>query len=165
MNKIKGDLIALAKKGEFDVIAHGCNCFCKQKSGIAKQMVEYFQTNYYNGTDCGIPFEEFALENPYTEGDINKLGQIEWEHRVVPSGKHLYVVNCYTQYRYGKDPKTVYLDYEALALCMRKINHVFKGQHLGIPKIGCGLAGGNWEVVEQILINTLKDIKVTVVEL
>ena len=45
MIEIKGDLIELAKAGEFDVIAHGCNCFNAQKSGIARQMAEEFQTN------------------------------------------------------------------------------------------------------------------------
>jgi hypothetical protein len=32
------------------------------------------------------------------------------------------------------------LDYEALALCLRKINHTFKGKHVGLPQIGCGIA-------------------------
>jgi hypothetical protein len=41
--EIKGDLIALALAGEFSVIAHGCNCFSTQKSGIAKYMVEHFE--------------------------------------------------------------------------------------------------------------------------
>ena len=26
--EIEGDLIKLAQEGKFDVIAHGCNCFC-----------------------------------------------------------------------------------------------------------------------------------------
>jgi O-acetyl-ADP-ribose deacetylase (regulator of RNase III) len=28
MKVIKGDLIQLAKDGKFDLIVHGCNCFC-----------------------------------------------------------------------------------------------------------------------------------------
>lgn len=40
--EIEGDLIALAKQGLFDVIAHGCNCFCTMRAGIAPQMVKAF---------------------------------------------------------------------------------------------------------------------------
>jgi len=37
MKIIKGDLIELIKKGYFDVVIHGCNCFCTMGSGFAKQ--------------------------------------------------------------------------------------------------------------------------------
>mgnify|MGYP001795501660 FL=1 len=36
MKTIKGDLVKLAIKGEFDLIIHGCNCFCTMGAGIAK---------------------------------------------------------------------------------------------------------------------------------
>ena len=42
MKYIDGDLIRLAKQGTFDVIAHGCNCFCTMGAGIAPQMAEAF---------------------------------------------------------------------------------------------------------------------------
>lgn len=37
MKRIEGDLIKLALAGEFDVVVHGCNCFCKMGAGFAKQ--------------------------------------------------------------------------------------------------------------------------------
>src|SRR5438128_1693162 len=127
--EIEGDLVALAKQGLFDVIAHGCNCFCTQKKGIALAMSVAFKTNIY------------PLESSSSRGDINKLGQIDYMY-VKPStglplpsyheklGITLAVVNAYTQYDYkGMRP----LDYEALALCMRKVNHIFKGRHIGLP--------------------------------
>ena len=40
MNKIKGDLIKFAINGKFDVIIHGCNCFCTMGAGIAKTIKE-----------------------------------------------------------------------------------------------------------------------------
>ena len=46
---------------------------------------------------------------------------------------------------------------------MRKINHMFKGQHIGLPRIGCGLAGGDWDIVRGIIQTELKDCHVTVV--
>ena len=74
------------------------------------------------------------------------------------------VVNCYTQYNYGSNPNTTYLDYDALRLCMRKINHLFKGNHIGLPQIGAGKAKGDWSKILHIIETELKDCTVTIVE-
>lgn len=146
--EIEGNLITLAKEGKFDVIAHGCNCFCVMGAGIAPQMDKAFGCSH------------FRLEKPSYKGDINKLGQIDYD-----DGK-LAVVNCYTQYGFGSnhtDGIDKPFDYEAFDLCMRKINHIFKGKHIGLPQIGCGLAGGDWDVVKRMIQRRLKDMKVTIV--
>jgi hypothetical protein len=75
----------------------------------------------------------------------------------------LTVVNSYTQYHYGrnhKDGVQTPIDYEALTLCMRKLNHTFKGKRIGLPKIGAGLAGGIWSIDELSIHdqNTRKDL-------
>ena len=156
--EIKGDLIELALNGEFDVIAHGCNCFCTMGAGIAVAMKNTFE--------C----DNFGLEQDEFIGDMNKLGCIDWEEKEVYSPDNSYysliVVNAYTQYNYGRnhsDGKNIPVYYEALALCMRKINHVFKGRHIGLPQIGCGLAGGDWDVVKEIIQWELRDCNVTIV--
>lgn len=175
--EIEGDLIELAKKGEFNVITHGCNCFCTMGSGIAPKIAKTF------GAD------KFKLEGSGFKGDINKLGNIDLELRMISAidgqvmtvaqgsaryqngvgsieDKVLFIVNSYTQYHYGanhKDGIKNPVDYDAITLCMRKINHEFKGKHIGLPKIGCGLAGGDWTVVKSIIQNELKDMDVTVV--
>ena len=41
--EIEGNLISLALAGNFDVIAHGCNCFCTMQSGIATNGYAYKQ--------------------------------------------------------------------------------------------------------------------------
>lgn len=155
-NEIKGDLIQLALENKFDVIAHGVNCFCVQKSGLAPKMVNIFNT------------DKFPMESERLKGDINKLGQIDGKTFL---GKYntdptLTVLNAYTQYYYGKnhsDGVDKPLDYEALTLCLRKINTIFKGKHIGLPKIGCGLARGDWNIVKKIIKEELKDCKVTIV--
>lgn len=149
--EINGNLITLAKEGTFDVITHGCNCLCQMGAGIAPQMAVAF------GCDS------FKMEAPEYRGDINKLGTIDYEY--IP-GLQLTVVNSYTQFKYGTnhtDGVSKPLDYEALILCLRKINHIFKGKHIGLPQIGCGLAGGDWDVVKKIIQTELRDCKVTVV--
>lgn len=158
---IKGELISLAKSGKFDLIAHGCNCFCTQKAGIAKQFADTFGTDKYD------------LEHFLYKGDINKLGQIEHQNYHIKDNEiqklsnfsdiNLTVINCYTQYNYGTDKRQ--LDYHALKLCLMKINHIFPDKHIGLPYvIGCGLAGGDPQKVIGIVERTLCDMKVTMVE-
>ena len=55
------------------------------------------------------------------------------------------------------------LDYDALRLCLRKINFQFKGLRIGLPKIGAGRAGGDYEKIKQIIIEELVDMDITIV--
>ena len=147
-----GDLIVMAQNGAFDVIAHGCNCFCTMKRGIAPQMAKAFGCDRY------------VLESEMYKGDINKLGQIDYKAKVIelePINKLLVVVNAYTQYHWSTETKP--FDYEAFTLCMRKMNHTFKGKHIGLPQIGSHLAGGDWSLIRPIIEKELKDCDVTVV--
>jgi O-acetyl-ADP-ribose deacetylase (regulator of RNase III) len=43
------------------------------------------------------------------------------------------------------------------------MNHIFSEMHIGLPQIGAGLAGGDWETIKQIIKQELKDCDVTVV--
>ena len=153
--EVQGDLIKLALEGQFDVIAHGCNCFCTMGAGLAPQMAKAF--------NC----DKYTLEDSKYRGDINKLGQIEYGY--IPLRKFkidLYAVNCYTQYGFGSNHEegtVAPVVYEAITLCMRKINHIFKGKRIGLPLLGCHLAGGDWNIVKQIFQDELKDCDVTVV--
>ena len=163
MKEIKGDLIELAKAGEFDVITHGCNCQNSMGSGIAVPMKQNF------GCDS------FPKEHPKYQGDINKLGTIDFQSGTVVNkefknwlysdtrheGHILTIVNSYTQYRYGREKRQV--DYEAMTICMRKINAIFPGKRIGLPAIGAGLGGGDWTIIKNIIESELKDMDVTIV--
>jgi len=130
-----GDLIQLAQNGEFDVIIHGCNCFCAMGAGIAKGIKAAFPEAYE--ADCKTP-----------KGDKEKLGTIRWVTKTT-NNKDLIIVNGYTQYHYaGKGRK---LDYEALRKIFKIIKQNFSGLRIGYPAIGAGLAGGNWETIATII--------------
>ena len=149
-NEIEGNLITLAMNGEFDVISHGCNCFCQMGAGIAPQMAKTFgcdqfplerltKSVFYGDGESG----EWVDEPTHYKGDINKLGQIDYKLKYIwlkhPSGLpyamghksvgqkdvlDLYVVNSYTQYHYGKNHKDgvkTPVDYDAITMCMRKM--------------------------------------------
>jgi len=166
--EVTGNLITLAKQGEFDVIAHGCNCFCTMGAGLAPQMADAF------GCD------KFNMEGESYRGEFGKLGNIDFEDvyinpttgQVVPFNETsgdahvLTVVNCYSQFGFGKNHKNgsvAPLDYAALELCLKKINYEFSGERVGLPQIGCHLAGGDWNIVKKMIQDHVSDCDVVVV--
>ena len=79
-------------------------------------------------------------------------------------GKLLTILNCYTQYYYGWAKSTQPLcSYPAIEQVMTTINNKFKGQHLGLPRIGSGLARGKWPIIKEIIGRNTPDLKVTIV--
>jgi len=131
MKTIKGDLIKLAQEGMFDVIAHGCNCFCTMGGGIAKQLKDKYPIVY-------------AQDSETISGDKDKLGNINW----VNVKDEFTVVNAYTQYGFGSGRQ---VDYDAVRKCFKDIKSAFEGQKIGYPMIGAGLAGGDWKLISTII--------------
>ncbi|MCF7974261.1 MAG: macro domain-containing protein [Phycisphaerae bacterium] len=147
MKTIHGDLIELALQGHFDVIVHGCNCFCSMGGGIARTIKAVFPATFE--ADCEtIP------------GDKSKLGTCTAAQCPTDSGT-VTVVNAYTQYDYAGPG--VLVDYDALARCLQWVAKTYPAQRIGLPKIGAGLAGGDWRRIEPIIETTLGEIDCTLV--
>jgi O-acetyl-ADP-ribose deacetylase (regulator of RNase III) len=144
MRTIKGDLVKLAMNGEFDVIIHGCNCFCTMGAGIARQIKNTFPEAYES---------DLKTKN----GDYSKLGS--YSKAVI--GK-LTVINAYTQFKYGGEK--VLVDYVALHKVFKLIKSDFHGKSIGYPKIGSGLAGGDWNIISKIIEECLEGENHTLVE-
>lgn len=141
MKVIQGNLLHLAEQGHFDVILHGCNCFNTMGAGIAKQIKQRYPS--------------VALADAQgVRGDYDKLGTVEF----VNVGKFL-IGNAYTQYRYGGKQ----VDYNAIRSCFRQVSEIFKTARIGYPKIGAGLAGGDWKIISSIIDEELEGMDHTVV--
>lgn len=148
MRTLSGDLIALAKQGHFDVIAHGCNCFHTMSAGLAAQIKRHFP-------------EAYAADLATANGDRAKLGTCSTAE-IVTGGIRLTVVNAYTQFDFSTD--RIQVDYDAVEKCMRWIASTYKGRRIGLPQIGAGLAGGDWPTIERIIAKALAGEDVTIVE-
>ena len=149
MKIIEGDLLALAREGVFDVIVHGANCQCTMGAGIAKGIKAQFPGAY-----------EADLKT--TAGDRGKLGTVSWAEVVLESGESLVVVNAYTQFHWrGRGVK---VDYAAVRSAMRAVRTRFAGSRIGYPRIGAGLAGGDWSVIAAIIDEELAGEDHTLVE-
>jgi O-acetyl-ADP-ribose deacetylase (regulator of RNase III) len=148
MQKIKGDLIQLALEGEFDVIIHGCNCFCTMGAGIAKQIKSTFP-------------EAYQADLQTEKGNQSKLGDISWT-KVETSKGELIIVNGYTQFHWKGNGRKV--DYDAVRAVFQKVKQQFSGFRIAYPAIGAGLAGGDWAIISAIIAEELNGEDHTFVE-
>lgn len=121
-------------------IAHGVNCMGVMGSGIAAQVRSRYPEVYQD-------YKEYC--NSMDRGKL--LGTVQYV--MLPDAL---VLNCFTQYRYGTERR--HADYDAIRACFENINKSGLKQ-LALPKIGCGLAGGDWNIVEKILLETLTDLQ------
>jgi O-acetyl-ADP-ribose deacetylase (regulator of RNase III) len=154
MKKTQGDLIKKALEGEFDVIVHGANCFHTMGGGIAKQVREIFPEAY-----------EMDLETPYADKD--KLGTLSMVMVTREDGSYLTVVNAYTQFDHQLIPGQPNVDYVAISQAFEAIQALITpGFRIGIPKIGAGLAGGDWDLIEELIDESMgtRSEEVTLVE-
>lgn len=139
MKTAKGNLIKLAEDGEFDVIVHGCNCFCTMGAGIAKSIKQKFPAAY-------------KADLKTEKGAKSKLGSISTAEMDLPNGK-LIVVNAYTQHNWRGSGRKV--DYEAVREAFHEVKENFSGLRIGYPAIGAGLAGGDWNIISGIIAEVL----------
>lgn len=139
MKVIKGDLFDLVTNGYFNVIVHGCNCFNTMGAGIAKTIKEFF-------------LEAYLVDQRTVKGDPNKLGTYTRAH-ITRGEVEFDVVNAYTQYRYGRG---IQVDYNAIRSVFLKLKDDYHGLRIGYPKIGAGLAGGDWNIIQNIIDECLE---------
>ncbi len=148
MKILRGDLIELAKAGEFDVIIQGCNCQCRMGRGIALTIKQQFPEAY--AADCQTKI-----------GDREKLGTFTTV-QIQRDGYNFTIVNGYTQFNWQGEG--VLADYDAIRLVFRQVKKQFGGQRIGYPKLGAGLARGDWAIISQTIEEELAGEDRTYVE-
>jgi O-acetyl-ADP-ribose deacetylase (regulator of RNase III) len=96
-----------------------------------------------------------------------KLGYVQY----VPVGDNMYVANMIGQENIGPNEFGVPpVRYGAIGTCLKKTAEFARTLDSGngpasihMPRIGCGLAGGSWDVMEKIIEEAVgDDISVTV---
>lgn len=154
----KGDLL----ESGIHVIAHGCNNRGVMGSGIAKAIRSKYPQAYED--------YHFAY---VVNGNFLMLGRIVWVDTV-----DRLIANCITQDGYGRDGKQ-YVSYDAIRSCINGINTEAKNRQrahmkpydqepyyeFGLPKIGAGLGGGDWEIISSIIEEECVDVQPIVYEL
>lgn len=133
---LEGDLL----ESDCTTIMHQANCFKSMKAGIAKSIAKMYP-------------ESEEADNNFKLSSQNRFGNFSLATAV----NGVSIVNLYGQFNMGRGLQT---DYDKLELAIGKFlsyakNNIVKADltKVGVPyNIGCGLAGGDWETVEEILI-------------
>ena len=148
---VNGDLLEAKEK----IICHQVNCQNAMGSGVAKAIYSIYpevKEEYHKRCE---QMHKYGL-----------LGTIQ----LVPiksSEKHKTVINIFGQYDYGRQKKR-YTDYHALKHAFTLINDMVESgtlleSELAFPHcFGCGLAGGDWAVVEALLLKCMPSVTITV---
>lgn len=136
---VKGNMVTSVLNKELEAYAHQANCFCRMGKGIAPLLV-------------GVNPEILEVDKKTEAGNPYKLGTFS----VTTDTSNPLVYNIYGQFHWSnfKVEKGRNTDYTALE---KSLELAFEDMWnkgittLGVPLIGCGLAGGDWEIVRHIV--------------
>ncbi len=153
----KGNILTVTE----GIIVQQVNCQGVMGSGVAAAIrAQYPQV-----------FEQYVKFCKSKEAPTQLLGELLMV-QVAPS---LYIANIFGQYAYGRNPagqyRGMYTSYDALDAGLQKLTKWidseagyaidkdlnFANPTIHYPLIGCGLGGGNWEVVSAIIQSRLFD--------
>lgn len=138
----KGDLLT----SNADIIAHQTNCKGVMGAGIAKQIKAKYPNVYYE-------YKKMCDEY-YESGDSRLLlGVVQF----VPVNNNQLIANCFAQWGYNSRVKQTQDKY--FQQCMKTLLYVAQTEKLStvaIPyKMGCGLAGGDWDRIIYPIIQSV----------
>lgn len=127
---------------ESGYIIHGCNAQRAFNSGVAKQI----RLKYWEAYNSYMEEEELILGNIIS----------------VQISDTLTVINAITQKYYGNDGKR-YVSYRAIRDSFERVSRLVQTQPdlpkvIHFPKIGCGLGGGDWAIVSELIDYAIPDI-------
>jgi O-acetyl-ADP-ribose deacetylase (regulator of RNase III) len=146
---IKGDATSPQAKGN-KIIAHVCN----DLGGWGKGFVMAISARWPEPEEAYRKWHRERSQNDFGLGSVQFV-QVE---------PYIWVANMVGQHgmKGGKVPP---IRYEAVEQCLGKVAE--KAHELNasvhMPRIGCGLAGGKWELIEPIVVKTLCEQDVPVV--
>lgn len=148
----QGNAVDALINGEIDVLLHVCNNKGVMGSGIAleikNRIPDAYQAYKNHELVCGLS----VGDNSYA-----------W----LDSPEDSVVVNMIAQNGYGSGKR--FLNYGALANCLCDVRNTFEYEEvkaIGIPfKMGSDRAGGDWNIVLEMVEYFLKDFNVIVYKL
>ncbi|WP_024428304.1 macro domain-containing protein [Bacillus safensis] len=137
-----------------NIICHQVNCKGVMGAGLAKQIKSKYPNVYKD-------YKQLCKDQNIKRG---LLGATQF----VDVNENKTIANLFAQDSYGV--KTRQTDYEAMELCLKSLKSVvttdyskYKGCSIAIPYgIGCGLAGGDWNIVKQMIDDILGECDVTI---
>jgi len=135
------------------IIVHGCNAQGVMGSGLAGQIKNKYPQVYYDYIKTCTALKNDPESMMYSVPEAILLGKII----TTPLPNGLIIISGITQLYYGRNPHMCYVDYDAIKSVFQQANQIALNLNfpVKIPKIGAGLANGNWETISEIIETTL----------
>lgn len=143
---VKGDIFDT----HCNIICHQVNCQGVMGHGIAKQVKEKYKgvfNEYKRYCDAHADNREAMLGEALIVDIDYGAAVLDW----LVDKERKYIANIFGQLTYGPGLRT---DYKALVLGLEVVANFAKEHNLSVAipyKIGCGLAGGDWNKVNILI--------------
>ena len=132
-----------------DVVLHQVNCKGVMGGGIAYQIKNMFP-NVYQTYNAYCKKHNYKCLGDFLPVETNL------------DANSFQIGNCFGQDGYGMGLQT---NYNALRNCFEQTKLLFPHNRILIPhSIGCGLAGGDWNIVFKMIEDVLGDCDVLIVK-
>ena len=143
-------MIKIVQKDLFDsdaeILAHQVNVEGFMGAGIAKTVKQKYPHVFkkYQKVCCDFLPKQLMGNNLYIQVDNNRV-----------------IANLFAESLYTCLQDDRKIDYDALRSCFKKLNSLKKS--IAIPyKIGCGLGGGDWQIVFAMIKEEFTDCDVEI---
>jgi len=140
INYVIGDATCPESDSDIIIIAHICNDVGAWGKGFVLAISKKWKE------------PELCFRND----EINGLGDID----LIEVEPNLFVCNMIAQHGISAINNIPPIRYDALRICLIKLRKYilersFYSYSVNMPKIGSGLAGGDWNIIEKIIIEEL----------
>lgn len=143
MREIIGDILTPVRNDKSVIVCHQVNCMGVMGAGLAKQVRDKFPEVFR------AYMSKCAACNEYPHGN---LGHVQFCSVINEAG--YIIANIFGQLSYGAG--RVNTDYDAVRMGLNRVSTAFPYSTIRIPyMMGCGLGGGDWNIVLDIIEGTL----------
>ena len=147
INYVKGDATKPVGEGN-KIIVHICNDIGAWGAGFVLAL-----SKRWKGPEQGYRYRN--------DPNKHKLGNVQY----CAVENDIMVANMIAQHNIGPDSEdNPPIRYDALKKCLQDVNRVAQEIQASVhmPRIGCGLAGGDWSKVSKIVEETLEHVNIYV---
>lgn len=147
INYLKGDATKPVSEGN-KIIVHICNDIGAWGAGFVLAL-----SKQWKGPEQGYRYRN--------DPNKHKLGNVQY----CAVENDIMVANMIAQHGTGPDKDgNPPIRYDALKKCLQDVNRVAQEIQASVhmPRIGCGLAGGDWSKVSEIVEETLEHVNIYV---
>lgn len=138
----KGDITTVTS----GIILHGVNCQGVMGAGVAKAIRDKWPQVYDDYRSVWRGHAQQGWPGPL-------MGQVACSR----INDNLAILSLFTQKNYGRDMGRRYVSYDAIGKCLTEVASSFTDADVHFPLIGCGLGGGHWPIVREIIEFRLPD--------